>query len=423
MATPAHRRMTESGASGAGPRLLPLRVGLIIGAVVVVGAVASGAAIAIDHRGGSGSGTASGTQAAAGGKSSPTTAPVVPLTVRSVTPASSATNVATNSTIAVTFSEPLAPGAPVPTLAPPIAGHWTQDGASFVFQPRGGYIPFTRETVSVPSSVSAHEGTHTVTLGSTYLSSFQVQNGSFLRLQELLAELKYLPFTFTPSPSVTTDSATSASAPTSALSSMPTEADAIRTEAVPGALAWAYPNVPASLSSQWTQGTDNVLTRGAVMAFEADHGLAVDGVAGPEVWTDLLNAVASRDVDPRPYSYIEVTENLPETLTVWQGGSNVFSSPANTGVTGANTELGTFPIYTHEAATRMKGTDVNGTKYNVPVQWVGYFYGGDAVHGYPRASYGFPQSNGCVELPEAQAEQIFNDDINYYGTLVTVSPA
>ena len=28
-----------------------------------------------------------------------------------------------------------------------------------------------------------------------------------------------------------------------------------------------------------------------------------------------------------------------------------------------------------------------------------YFNGGDAVHGYPRASYGFPQSNGCVELP------------------------
>jgi hypothetical protein len=33
------------------------------------------------------------------------------------------------------------------------------------------------------------------------------------------------------------------------------------------------------------------------------------------------------------------------------------------------------------------------------VYWINYFNGGDAVHGFVRASYGFPQSLGCVELP------------------------
>ncbi len=36
-----------------------------------------------------------------------------------------------------------------------------------------------------------------------------------------------------------------------------------------------------------------------------------------------------------------------------------------------------------------------------------YFNGGDAVHGYERGSYGFPQSNGCVELPIETAKTVF----------------
>ena len=39
------------------------------------------------------------------------------------------------------------------------------------------------------------------------------------------------------------------------------------------------------------------------------------------------------------------------------------------------------------------------------MQWVAYFNGGDAVHYMPRASYGSPQSLGCIELPYAAAEQ------------------
>ena len=47
-----------------------------------------------------------------------------------------------------------------------------------------------------------------------------------------------------------------------------------------------------------------------------------------------------------------------------------------------------------------------------------YFNGGDALHGYVRASYGFPQSDGCVEMPPANAAVVW--PMTPIGTLVTV---
>ncbi len=86
----------------------------------------------------------------------------------------------------------------------------------------------------------------------------------------------------------------------------------------------------------------------------------------------------------------------------------VLSTPANTGVPGATTQQGTFPIYSRFVSTTMSGTNPDGSKYSDPgVPWVNYFNGGDAVHGFPRPSYGTPQSNGCVELPIGTAQRVF----------------
>ena len=68
----------------------------------------------------------------------------------------------------------------------------------------------------------------------------------------------------------------------------------------------------------------------------------------------------------------------------------------------------------------MQGTNPDGSHYADFVQWVAYFNGGDAVHYMPRASYGSPQSLGCIELPYAAAEQAWG--YLTYGTLVTVLP-
>ncbi|HTA13777.1 MAG TPA: L,D-transpeptidase, partial [Solirubrobacteraceae bacterium] len=121
-----------------------------------------------------------------------------------------------------------------------------------------------------------------------------------------------------------------------------------------------------------------------------------------------------------PYTFVTVSESEPETLQVHVGNRVAISTPANTGVAGAETELGTFPIYARYVSTTMTGTNPDGSHYSDPgVPWVNYFNGGDAVHGFPRASYGFPQSNGCVELPIGTAGRVF--PLLAIGDLVIVS--
>jgi hypothetical protein len=68
----------------------------------------------------------------------------------------------------------------------------------------------------------------------------------------------------------------------------------------------------------------------------------------------------------------------------------------------------------------MSGTNPDGSPYSDPgVPYVAYFNGGDAVHGFLRGGYGYPQSLGCVELPYSAASVVFTYDP--IGTLVGVS--
>jgi hypothetical protein len=67
----------------------------------------------------------------------------------------------------------------------------------------------------------------------------------------------------------------------------------------------------------------------------------------------------------------------------------------------------------------MRGTNPDGSSYADPVEYVAYFDGGDAVHYFPRGSYGSPQSLGCVELPITAAARAW--PYLTYGSLVTVA--
>lgn len=96
----------------------------------------------------------------------------------------------------------------------------------------------------------------------------------------------------------------------------------------------------------------------------------------------------------------------------------VFSSPANTGIAGAPTQDGTFPVYEKLPFQIMRGTNPDGSHYADPVPWVSYFDGGEAVHYFGCGSYGWPQSLGCVELPYYAAKRAYQ--YLPYGTLVTV---
>ena len=67
----------------------------------------------------------------------------------------------------------------------------------------------------------------------------------------------------------------------------------------------------------------------------------------------------------------------------------------------------------------MTGTNPDGTKYHDPgIPWISYFNGGDALHGFIRASYGFPQSLGCVEMAPATAGRVY--PYTPIGTIVNI---
>jgi lipoprotein-anchoring transpeptidase ErfK/SrfK len=171
----------------------------------------------------------------------------------------------------------------------------------------------------------------------------------------------------------------------------------------------------------WTEGSENVITKGAVMNFENQHGLTVDGLAGKRVWTAMLaDSTAGRN-NANPYTYVLVQKTLPQNLNLYNNGAVQFAAiPVNTGVPGADTADGTYPVFEHITSSRMQGTNPDGSTYDDPdVPWAAYFNGGDALHGFVRGSYGSPQSNGCVEMAIADAAKTW--PLTPIGTLVTVT--
>jgi peptidoglycan hydrolase-like protein with peptidoglycan-binding domain len=331
--------------------------------------------------------------------SATTAAPPAALRVLSTSPAGD--NAPGDATISVQFSTDLAPGSPMPTLSPPVAGQWAVLSPSLLqYQATAPLVPGTVETITIPGGPTGTTGSRGQHLDLAFASSFTVAPGSTLRLQQMLAELGYLPLNFTAASPLTS----------------PTQEGAAQV----GTFTWRWADQPSSLTSLWTPGTYNVITKGAVMNFEAQHNLKVDGVAGPAVWGAVLTAVESGQGDALPYDYVSVSKTLPQTTTVYESGSAVYHTLSNTGVAAAPTADGTFPVYARYTVTTMSGTNPDGSKYVDPgIPWVSYFNGGDALHGFPRGSYGFPQSVGCVEMPIANAAIVF--PLTPLGTLVTVS--
>jgi peptidoglycan hydrolase-like protein with peptidoglycan-binding domain len=216
--------------------------------------------------------------------------------------------------------------------------------------------------------------------------------------EQLLAELNYLPVSFTPSTPQSNRS-------------LPTG----------GTFAWKYPNLPVALQSQWQVGVAGVILRGALMNFQSVNNLPTTGIADSATWSDLITAVQNNKVDPTTYNYVSVSEGSPEGLTLYVGGHVKFTTPVNTGISVAPTATGTYPVYERFLSTTMSGFNPDGSHYSDPdIRWVSYFNGGDALHEFPRYSYGFPQSLGCVEMPWASAETVF--PFPSIGTLVTVNP-
>ena len=286
-----------------------------------------------------------------------------------------------------------APGSPHPTMSPAIAGAWTTKGSSEYFTPASTLEPCSTYKLTIPASSQA---TGQTPLGKSRTIPLQVACPPVKALQQALARQGYLPYTFHSLYGIH-------------LPGGPETRSMAAHHAFHVPTGVMVANVHDAPPLDYGQLDET--TQGALTVFEAAHGIEStesSSASNAQVWRSLLAAETEGRRDPSPYTFVTVTESTPETLEVHKGNHVILSSPANTGVAGAETPTGIFPIFARDVSTTMIGTDPDGTKYDDPdVPWVNYFNGGDAVHGYERASYGVPQSNGCVELPVATAKTVF----------------
>ena len=310
--------------------------------------------------------------------------------------------------IHLTFSRPVTDvlGANRPRLSPSTPGHWQETNShTLVFTPSGfGAGLDSHLKVQLPHAVAVTAGTGNGMQTANQIE-WTVSAGSTLRVQQLLAQAGYLPVDWHPSGA--------------AVARTPSAEVQAAVDPPSGSFSWRYPNTPRQLRAMWTPGQANAITRGAVMKFENTHEITVDGLAGSTVWHMLLSeAIAGRRLNSG-YTYVYVNREVPETLTLWHDGRTILTSAANTGISGAETELGTFPVFEHIPEGTMSGTNPDGSHYSDPgIKWISYFNGGDALHNFDRASFGTPQSLGCVELPLASAAELW--PYTPIGTLVTI---
>lgn len=331
-----------------------------------------------------------------------------PLRVTSVTPTAGSATAAGAGAVRITFSAPVAANSTMPRLSPPTRGSWQVSGRVLTFIPNGPLAPATRFRLHIAAGESGMRGTDGGLLARPVVTSFRTQPYSPLRLAQLLGELGYLPLSWRPLASDRV--AGHAHAGRTAQQAMAYSPPA-------GTFTWR-PGYPARLRRLWRSGRSGPVIRGAVMAFQAQHGLAINGVPGLRLWRALFTAADKGERNTVGYSYAIASEGSPETLTIWHDDRIVVRSLANTGIAVAPTVPGTFPVYRRLRNTVMSGTNPDGTRYADPVSFVSYFNGKDAVHYFPRGSYGWPQSLGCVELPHQAAARAY--PFLTYGSLVTV---
>jgi peptidoglycan hydrolase-like protein with peptidoglycan-binding domain len=356
----------------------------------------------------------------------------------------------------ITLSQPVdIKQLPTLTISHSLQMKWIQiSKLQFDAYAKSTVLPNASYALQVPTSFRC---TANCTISSSF-SKVIVSGVDILWEEQLLAELGYLPVGFVPAgasqpttlvktevPTTTSTSQTSTTGVaqlTTTSTTVPVTTTTLRTttttlvmphvslqtskpivEKTPGTFTWLYPSLPQSLSNQWVPGVSNQILKGAVMSFQDVHGLATTGTTTIATWNALLQAAKKSQFSPRPYNYVDVALNLgksaPQLLTLYISGVPSFRTLANSGISAAPSDPGTYPVYLRYATTTMSGTNPDGTKYHdTGIPWVSYYNGGEGLHGFIRPSYGSRQSLGCIELPFSSAGTIWPH--TPLGTLVTV---
>lgn len=157
-------------------------------------------------------------------------------------------------------------------------------------------------------------------------------------------------------------------------------------------------------------GTYDADTSNAVMAFQKLHGLARDGVAGPDTLGALEGAVpvaARHGTGP----HLEVDLAAQVLLVVDPDGRTVAVN-ATSGAPASPTPPGTFTVFRQVDAW---DPGPYGSLYRPK-----YFNGGIAVHGGVPVVAG-PVSHGCIRIPDPAVDWLWSSGLAAIGTTVVVA--
>ena len=137
------------------------------------------------------------------------------------------------------------------------------------------------------------------------------------------------------------------------------------------------------------------------------------------MWDALVKDEIAGRTSSADYSYVEVTKQIPERLSLWHNGAyDLHHAGQHRRARRADPERHLPGLHTHRRGDDA-GTTPTARRYSDPgIKWISYFHGGDAIHGFPRGSYGTPQSVGCVEMPDGDAGRVW--PYTPIGTLVTI---
>jgi N-acetylmuramoyl-L-alanine amidase len=156
-------------------------------------------------------------------------------------------------------------------------------------------------------------------------------------------------------------------------------------------------------------GTYDDATSHAVMAFQKQHGLDRDGVAGPATVAALATAAKVAPTQGTDH-HLEVSL-ADQVLVVVDGNGGAVAIDATTGKASTPTPPGSFSIFRQVNAW---DPGPNGSLYRPK-----YFNQGIAVHGGPPV-IADPASHGCVRVPDPAIDWLWSSDLAPIGTSVIV---
>jgi len=103
--------------------------------------------------------------------------------------------------------------------------------------------------------------------------------------------------------------------------------------------------------------------------------------------------VQNHKIDPATYDFVNVSQVRPRASPLRRNQVK-FTTPVNTGISSAPPRRH-VPVYERFLSTTMSGTNPTGRTTATGHPVVSYFNGGDALHEFPRYSYGFPRASLC----------------------------